>query len=459
MVKKIIVFMLLFTLLVGVGVTEQVKAANSTETTADDVKYADVEDFMHSIGYTTFVIEDGYSYFVFLDDVDLCVFRVSCDVQEGIRCFWNTDTSLNADGEALSIVSYNYMLGYFDLYETPSSASVSGNISPVRNGTIDKKSVTLDGIAANTLNWTGWSFDTLIYSDYDIYLIDSYPDYYSNVSEVVFEGSMAYVYNFQLWCSDAGLNCLASSNESPTKIPYSYNSYWHIVRKSSSGNWLLTTIGSTLGQAKMNLRLSDSGDLIIYEYSGEDSFTISVRQYVYDTDGWLVHTYDTYDYDDFSSGLLTLPAGSGLDDTRVLAYTSTDIYSSDGLSVYAAASTEYVEPSAPDVTPEPTTAPDSGSDDTGSDDSGDSDDSGSSGGGTGGGTSGPGIVVGGQAKPGGLMELVLYFIRWVWTDLFAVQVPVDGYDISVQEVIIYSLLVSLLGAALGYSIFGGKKVG
>lgn len=205
-------------------------------------------------------------------------------------------------------------------------------------------------------------------STYPEILLSSFDIIYDKSGNVLYEDIKTFFdyvdgYNFGTWCKDAGLNCQASSNESASVIPYSYNDYWHIVRKTNSGKWLLTTIGSTLGQAKMSLRLSENnGSLVINEFSGDDSFTLSVRQYEYDTDGWKVRSYDTYDYDDMTSGLLTLEAGTGIDDTRVIAYTSTDIYSSDGLAVVVSASTEYTEPTTPEVpseeiTPTPTTAP------------------------------------------------------------------------------------------------------
>lgn len=452
MVKKIIVFMLLFAFLVGVVAPDQAKAANSTETTADDVKYADIEEFMHGAGYYEFVKQEDVTYFALLDGDYLYLYE-----------HYGSNIYMGYTGSEFWSFSNKKVMCY--KYYNFTKASQLENYSCLQSFEVNTYSKPLCGKGAyfnealSTYYLFQGALDVFVYTDMPIYSVTNVStssttmSFYKDTSVVLFESTKYEGFNFPVWCQYAGLNCLASSNESSTVIPYSFNSYWHIVRKSSSGNWLLTTIGSTLGQSKMNLRLSDSGNLIIYEYSGEDSFTISVRQYIYDTDGWLVRTYDTYDYDDFSSGLLTLPAGSGLDDTRVLAYTSTDIYSSDGLSVYAAASTEYVEPSAPDVTPEPTTAPDIGSDDTGSDDSGDSDDSGSSGGGTGGGTSGPGIVVGGNAETGGLMALVLMFIKWVWTDLFAIEVPVDGYQISMQQVFIYGAIIALFV----WAVFGRKK--
>lgn len=453
MKKKILVFMLLFAVLVGVLVPAAapvpVQAANSTETTADDVKYRDIEDFMHSAGYYLFEKNEDSLYIVSNDGTTWFVEEIT-GVKDS-NPFWLYDRARGTLWFFADIAVTKGMCKYYNYY-SPSEASIRDNFDAYSSG--QNGYGTSNGVYWNGSNryyaCNKGNVNDIVYSDLDVYEVEPITtgttNYVKNTDNVYFESTVYGNFSFPVWCQYAGLNCLASSNESSTVIPYSFNSYWHIVRKSSSGNWLLTTIGSTLGQSKMNLRLSDSGDLIIYEYSGEDSFTISVRQYVYDTDGWKVRTYDTYDYDDFSSGLLTLPAGSGLDDTRVLAYTSTDIYSSDGLSVYAAASTEYVEPSAPDVTPEPT--PGSGSsgsadsDDTGSDDTGSSGGSSSGSGGT---------VVGGDAKPGGMLDFLVTLATLVWTELFAVEVSVDGYMISFQQIVIYSAVVGML-------IWGGCKL-
>lgn len=213
------------------------------------------------------------------------------------------------------------------------------------------------GVSIFTVNFNGVLYASSLNEFYDKdwnLIADDVPTY----SEFMGLDS----YRFSQWCADADLNCQASSNESASVIPYSYNDYWHVVRKTSSGKWLLTTIGSTIGQAKMNLRLSeDLGSMKIYEYSGDDSFIISVRQYEYDMDGWKLRNYSTYGYDDFTRGIVELPLSTGINNTVGLAYTSTDIYSSDGLTVYASASEEYAEPLYPDVAPpsadEPTITP------------------------------------------------------------------------------------------------------
>lgn len=448
MKKKISVFALLLSLLLAVLAQAQlpvpVKAANSTETTADDVKYRDIEDFMHGMGYLDFTMTDDSIGFVFLNGDFLEVFEYCgfndyrpyfCKQKDDNVMFFLSTISSNASSVVINYYRYyNPQEAAVQNYFTP----ILQSTSPSNSGKCSDQYVYYFGSKLFTYYYLHY-IENLLYCDIDVFESEnigtSTRKFEQNFDVILFESSLEKNYSFPSWCQAAGLNCLASSNESPTKIPYSYNSYWHIVRKSSSGNWLLTTIGSTLGQSKMNLRLSDSGDLIIYEFSGDDSFTISVRQYIYDIDGWLVRTYDTYDYDDFSSGFLTLPAGSGLDDTRVLAYTSTDIYSSDGLSVYAAASTEYVEPTSPDVTPEPTTAPDSGS--------------------SGGGRPGSGTrpSVGGEASGGGGLDFIINLFTLIWIKICSVPMLVDGYSISLQQIFVYGALVSIVGGFIIKFIF------
>lgn len=152
------------------------------------------------------------------------------------------------------------------------------------------------------------SLDAFVYTDMPIYSVtnvstsSSSMSFYKDTSVVLFESTRYEGFDFPVWCQYAGLNCHASSNESPTKIPYSYNSYWHIVRKTSSGKWLLTTVGNSVSRENASdytfMYSEDMGTLqVLNLYSGEDTngYLLNVRQYEYDTDGWKVRTYETYD--------------------------------------------------------------------------------------------------------------------------------------------------------------------
>lgn len=366
--KKIAVWCALFALLVALVPLDSARA-NTTETTADDVKYRDIEDFMHSAGYTSFVKNEGSLYLVSDTGSYWCVEEINGVLDW--NPFWLYDSSWGSIWYFADIAVTQYMCKYYNYYE-PLEASIRDNFDIVNSGS--------NGYGtSNGVYWNGFNAyyavnygneSNVLYSDLDIYQVEPVTAgttrYVKNTDNVYFESSVYGNFSFPVWCQYAGLNCLASSNESPTKIPYSYNSYWHIVRKTSNGKWLLTTVGSTLGQAKMSMRLTeDNSKLMIYEFSGDDSFTLSVRQYEYDTDGWKVRTYDTYNYDDFTSGILTLGVGTGIDSARMIAYTNTPIYSSDGLSVSIPVSSEYYEVEMPDipeqeVTPTPTGAPSGG---------------------------------------------------------------------------------------------------
>lgn len=454
MKKKILVFMLLFAFLVGVGVPEHAKAANSTETTADDVKYRDIEDFMHSSGYMDFSKKEDCFYFVFDNGTNLNVVEFTgfsegkipyaCYLPNYYNNLYFMPFPNTADDKITFYKYYNRSnASSYDNYgclEVSSGWGFSGrtNINDVSNCYFNFPNSVED-----------YRFSYLIYSDLDVYSNDnnSGKNFITQFSDVLYESNLNSSYSFPSWCDDAGLNSISSSNESPSVIPYSYNSYWHIVRKTISGKWLLTTVGNSVSADNASdytfVYSEDMGTLKVFNlYSGEDinGYLLNVRQYEYDTDGWKVRTFETFDARETEDNYIDLGAGSGVDDTRVLAYTSVNIYD-EGFNLVTPASTEYIEPTTPEVTPEPTPG-------SGSSGSGDSDDTGSSGGSSSG--SG-GTVVGGDAKPGGLLEFFVTLVTLVWTDLFAVEVPVDGYSISFQAIVIW-------GAVAGLLIWGGCKL-
>ena len=207
----------------------------------------------------------------------------------------------------------------------------------------------------------------ILYSSADIYYCD-YVDS-SNLSnidkyDVMYKNDA--IYSFKKWCSDANLNCSASSNESDSVIPYSFNTYWHIVRKTNTGKWLLTTIGNSALEENLTdytLMYSEGMEkLQVFNlYSGEDvnGYLLNIRQYEYDTDGWRLKSYVTEDVRETDDCIIDLGVGSGIDDARVMAFTSANIYD-ESFNLVTPASTEYTEPSVPEVTPEPT--PGTGSD-------------------------------------------------------------------------------------------------
>lgn len=460
MIKKISVFALLLSLLLAVPVPAvapvPVQAANSTETTADDVKYRDIEEFMHGMGYLDFSKLDNALYYVFSYDEYLFVLeQQNCKNANPYTCI-----APNVSPNRLFFV-FEENIGYkFYAYEyyIPSLASKYDNYTCLvyssRNFS-DADFYFLDVFRTHKyVNYEQnpiYNISNLVFSDVDIYSTDvSDWHFYRDVKNLIFEASANGLYSFPAWCLDAGLNPVSSSNESPSKIPYSYNSYWHIVRKTSSGKWLLTTVGNSVSADNASdytfVYSEDLGTLKVFNlYSGEDTngYLLNVRQYEYDTDGWKVRTFETFDARETEDNYIDLGAGSGVDDTRVLAYTSVNIYD-EGFNLVTPASTEYVEVTdTPTVTPEPT--PGSGSDDSGSSGSG------SSGAGRPG--SGTRPDIGGEATGGGGLDFIINLFTLIWQKICSIPMAVDGYSISLQQIFVYGALVSIVGGFIIKFIF------
>ena len=457
MKKKISVFALLLSLMLSFVIP--VPAAAATETTADDVKYSNVEEFMHDNGYLSFTKNDNAVYLVFIKDTTLYVAEI-LGVVDSLPVAYSLPTLDSYNGDSLYILArIKYSSVYVYKFYSPEQASLTNDYNLK-----DTKSVT----QYNEFNYMGniikcavlyiagkpCTFENLVYSDLDVFTRADLSNtaYIYGEDELIFESMLYDGYSFVSWCKDAGLNCVASSNESPNKIPYSYNSYWHIVRKTSNGKWLLTTIGNSVMQeniADYRLLVGENGNLHVASiYSGDDvnGYKLNVRQYEYDTDGWKVRTYETLDTRD-SSGLVDLGAGSGFDDTRVLAYTSESIYDHNGSVPLYEKSTEYFDvtntPDTPDTpdepdnpTPTPTTAP------------------GSSGSGRPG--SGTRPDTGGQATGGGGLDFIINLFTMIWTKICSVPMAVDGYSINLQQIVIYGALVSIVGGFIMHFIFGRK---
>lgn len=189
---------------------------------------------------------------------------------------------------------------------------------------------------------------------------------------VFFSANYVEPYTFEEWCSDAGLNCSSSSDESSSVIPFWYepNSYNYIVGKN-------LTASSTSGV--YNLLMIQKGDGGHYPYcfnvndieylgiggSYSTVNTFTVRKFYYDADGggWrLVQRHDVselpFDLVDFA-----------FDENTVFIYSDVDIYADrSASSVWQYASTEYYnvdipeQPEEPSVTP--TVPPSGGSGDT-----------------------------------------------------------------------------------------------
>lgn len=375
MKKKIMVFMLLLSFLVGMGVPVQAKADT----------YYSIEEWCADNGYS---LASNYS---FKEDLVYVVFSSGGDYLE---CWgFEPDAKHYWDGSS----SFRYNCGSanrdYDVLKTDSNGNV---FKYVRSGYNAEGGISCESILLT---------ETVIYD--------------SSTFENVLLYPTVKPYTFEDWCADAGLNCSASSNESSSVIPFWYepDSYNYIVRKtltasSTSGVYQLTMLqrNSSSGYYPYYFEVNNLGYLgVAGAFSDTSAFT--VRNFYYDADGNGWKLQDKFDVSDLPYDHTNVT----FDENVVFIYSDTDIYADrEASSIWQAASTEYYNVDIPE--PEITRVP------------------------VGGGT-----TVGGNAEPGGLLDFVITLITMAWTKLFAVEVPVDGYMISFQQIVIYGALAGLLG--------------
>lgn len=421
--------MLLFAFLVGVVAPDQAKAANSTETTADDVKYRDIEDFMHGLGYSDFSKSDGCLYFVTPDSLDTFMIIEISNTSDAY-CFYEESKEYTI----LYTSNEDYTINIF-MYYKPEYASNYDNYSCINvyenqfYGNCNSRYVTVKGVQRNYIRFCDYKY--FYYSDLDVYqpVVISEYNYGYSTDIVLYESNLFGSYSFEQWCSDAGLTCSASSNESDSVIPFWYepDSYNYIVRKtltasSTSGVYQMTMLQKSDGaHYPYYFEVNDIGYLGVAG-SFADTSAFTVRNFYYDVEGNGWKYIERFD-------VSTLPFDNTnvtFDENVVFIYSDTDIYADrEASSIWQPASTEYYNVDIPE--PEITRVPVGG-----------------------------GSTVGGNAKPGGLLEFLITLITLVWTKLFAVEVPVDGYNISFQSIIIWGSVAGFL-IFLGSRLFGGKK--
>lgn len=408
MKKKIWVFMLLFAVLVGVGVPVQVKA--------DDIPYAIPEDISQALdnklseNHSSSVVEN-FKYYVDL----IFVYDTYVD-------YWRFYSY-----EPVILTNTGY---YKPSYELTNSSKLFSNISQ-RLYRVRYRDYFNDD-TEDTFS-TDWSIFRL-YEDLNSSLANIVGANHSVCDE---NGIVIYNhYNFVNWCSDAGLNCSSSSNETEDLYYFEYDSdNWYLIRKNrilgSEYTWYLSEFrryGSDTWHLYSTIRSMASNNLGIADLSDDLTMqSITVENYVYDSSGggWLFVDRPSFTLqvgDNYNNDI-----GISFDSTMPIIYTNTSIYSDvNKSSVHIAAITEFQDVSSvePTSTPTPTPISNSGS---------------------------GGTVVGGDAKPGGMLDFLVTLVTLVWTDLFAVEVPVDGYMISFQQIVIW-------GAVAGLLILGGCKL-
>ena len=545
MKKKIMIFMLLVTVLVSMLVPVRASAADrvapavyydeETHTFYDD--YGNVFELTDE--YAERFYNENYNVLVLtqLDDGPFWCVNVYYIEKKYDLCAWKSGNTFFHVMENGLLVSndINPSVYYTSYWFYPYDETLSDSVAQF----VYKGSYIADrGSEYTDMNGSEYflmSYCVTLYCDIDIMSASYDGESVTPLpNEALFyEAKKDDGYTFKAWCSDAGLNCAASSNESDSVIPYSYNGYFHVVRKSSGGKWLLTTIGNSQNQTDMTLRFSeDEGSLMIYNaYSGEDvnGYLANVRQYEYDTDGWKLKTYETLDSREYDGALINLSAGSGVDSTRLLAFTNTDIYSFNGYAVMEEASTEYVEITdtiTPSTAPEedviitkgypvsgyinsdepvdvyaqyrgseillslesgaelvltcavssndvfwygvqftvdgvmyegyilqdyvsvsqtitpPTPTPSGGS---------------SSGGGRPGTSNRPSVEIGGDAEPGSGLDFIVTLYSMLWSRVFSIPMNVDGYSISMQQIVVYIALAVIVGGAVYLFLTGRKR--
>lgn len=244
------------------------------------------------------------------------------------------------------------------------------------------------------------------------------------------------IYTFEDWCADADLNCSASSNESTSVIPFWYGeNYIYIARIDDSKEIYCTMIQNSASSPVYPYfdGSTTNGDYVgkiglWTDYDTSDGFVFTVRNFIYDTDGWKLTSKQDLNIT-VDSPLSDIDCI--LDGTRKLLYNSADIFTtSTGTAVLQAASTEFddtyfggIDIIAPTPTP---------------------------------GGSGSSSNIGSGAASGGALDFIVTLFSMIWTRLFAIEMNVDGFQISFQQIIIYGILVSIVGAFLIKLIFGSK---
>ena len=467
MKKKIMIFMLLVVFLVGMAGPDPARAADSY--------YTEVVEYIRSLGEINFTFPENYHYVVFENDGAVCLIAV-----------YNKEPYASIGSDSLKlIVKSGHSLNYYDLIDSV---------------------WTVDGAKCKS-NYSFQStfyFTEILASSYDV--LDSEGEIYFNNDTI---------YDFEDWCSDAGLNCAASSNETETTFPFAYDDeYWYIVRKNrvsgSEYTWYLSKINAPdswthfLYSTERALSNSLIGVADLDEALTMES--VNVAQYVYDAaaGGWLFVERPSY----------ILQIGENyVDDIGItyssampIVYSSTDIYSDkDKSSVSYTTSTEFIDYDFVEPTPVPTPSITGGTSSVlnaltsvyaNADMSSEIIDylsagttvyifgliTGESSGksfyhikyytdeaiqegyilsqyissGSSGGSGSVDSTIGGDAKPGSYLDFIVTLYSMLWSRVFSIPMNVDGYSISMQQIVVYGALAVIVGGAV-YMFLTGRK--
>lgn len=343
--NKIIMFAVLLSLLVGFALP----GSQSITAKADDVQ---------EYTFDRWCSDNGYK----------CV--ASSSETNADYPFEHSDDNIYvylSDGRLIKM----YYKSYIKLLKWGSSTTFC-----VYNTYSDYRTLSIQFYQYDTDGWIycGYSATKYIHGGHDIPL----NDYNVVLSDVVYTSVDIYedydfdtvlipktqrVYSFEKWCSDAGLSCSATSNESDAVVPFWYepDNYNYIVRKtltasSTSEVYQVTMLQKADGSHyPYYFEVNDIGYLgIAGAFSDTAAFT--VRNFNYDTggNGWkLVEKYD----------VSTLPfdnANVSFTDEIVFIYSDCDIYADrEATAIWQSASTGYynVDIPEPEITKTPIPSP------------------------------------------------------------------------------------------------------
>lgn len=428
MKKKIILFALLCVLLVGL--VPPCSASANTEQ-----KYNDITDFLVSNGYEPFAKKENVIYVARVINSYLAVHEIEI-VNDTPVLVMKTDGKviyvLSVDGSEAPIKTY--------LYNSPTYASETQSYGVVSEFTGKKTSYVMEtdvqyrDVDVNIWEFTNTSATNFVYSDVNIYNVGSLStssNVVVNYDVIEVESSVPGYYTFMDWCVDAEV-------ENPSG--HSFNSdYMYLVTYNDIG-YFVTQIYSDV-EIETFTELVSYDNRIYLHLKDAIEGTIFAKRYEYAAGKWTFVGTDYYELD--SSSLTDL--GVSINANNKLCYSNRTIKTGSTYgNIYYEKNTEFTEgfsgevdpDSRPDVTPTPVPSTSPGSGSGGNNSSG----------------SGTGGVVGGQAKPGGILTFLISLITLVWTELFAVEVPVDGFQISFQQIVIWGAIVGIL-IWLGSKIF------
>lgn len=376
MKKKIIMFAVLLSLLVGIVPPGSARA---------EVIYSFTEwcaDNGYSINYT---VVDNYRYVVY-------------DSGSTVYCI-----GVHKDSKVYYSDNGIYYSGWFDRLELDNDTN-----------TFKLK------VSSNTSSGSAMCY-SILYTGRDIY--DK-----TEVDKIVYAPTVK-SYTFGKWCADAGLNCEFVDVEGQS-VEYTSEDMYVVRRGASTDNgysYYLTRVN--IVRDGLCFPTLSNGLVGVGTMSNEWQ-TYNVYQYEYDYTLGCWCATENFVSQEVRIGSPSSGLNCALGNGKGLVYSNRDLYSG-GFSVAYAESTEFLEEPfygddnlvvspTPTLTitpvPSPTSIP-----------------------------SGGGSVVGGNSKPGSGLDFIVTMLAMFWTKICSIPMPVDGYEISIQQLYIYGIVAGIVG--------------